>query len=225
MREVFLHADGGGVLIPGRLACVPRAKPSLRMTMAEATCPSNAETHEGKVNSLSDRFNPTAVLQIGHMPVVLTNHRTSNRGCWPFSSRRLYVKTEHIKKISVPSLICRPKIHPRRSRAGNAFGEDGFPSKRPKMANHPRRDEVRLAGYKLVSGFPAELQGEEGGCGGQDPGLRVYPEGFRGGQIGDVRRVGPDILNHVEDQGLGVIGDVLEEVRGISAKMLEEVRG
>jgi len=29
----------------------------------------------------------------------------------------------------------------------------------------------------------------------------------------------------VEDQGLGVIGDVLEEVRGISAKMLEEVRG
>jgi len=105
MREVFLHADGGGVLIPGRLACVPRAKPSLRMTMAEATCPSNAETHEGKVNSLSDRFNPTAVLQIGHMPVVLTNHRTSNRGCWPFSSRRLYVKTEHIKKISVPSLM------------------------------------------------------------------------------------------------------------------------
>jgi len=35
----------------------------------------------------------------------------------------------------------------------------------------------------------------------------------------------PDVLNHVEDQGLSVIGDVLEEVRGISAKVLEEVRG
>jgi putative transposase len=34
------------------------------------------------------------------------------------------------------ALHCRPKIHPRRSRAGNAFGEDGFPSKRPRMANH-----------------------------------------------------------------------------------------
>ena len=76
------------------------------------------------------------------------------------------------------------------------------------MANHPRRDEVRLAGYEPI---PAELQGEEGRCGGQDPGLRVDLEGFRRGQIGDVRRVRPDILNHMEDRGLGVIGNVLEE--------------
>ena len=80
----------------------------------------------------------------------------------------------------------------------------------------------------MVSGFLVSLlsfRGRKGGCGGQDPGLRVHPEGFRGGQIGDVRRVGPDILNHVEDRGLGVIGDVLEEVRGISAKMPEGARG
>jgi len=40
-----------------------------------------------------------------------------------------------------PSCDCRPKIHPRRSRAGNASGEDCSPSRRPKMANNPRRDE------------------------------------------------------------------------------------
>jgi hypothetical protein len=28
----------------------------------------------------------------------------------------------------------------------------------------------------------------------------------------------PDILNHVEDRGLGVIGDVLEEVRSMSMR-------
>ncbi|MFP3229507.1 MAG: DUF4322 domain-containing protein, partial [Nitrososphaeria archaeon] len=35
-----------------------------------------------------------------------------------------------------------------------------FPSKRPRMANHPRRDEARLAGYKLVS--PLSFRGRKG---------------------------------------------------------------
>ena len=33
------------------------------------------------------------------------------------------------------------------------------------------------------------------------------------------------VRNYVEDRGLSVIGDVLEEVRGISAKMPEGAKG
>ena len=50
-----------------------RESPSFFIFTAEATFLSNRELQEGHMNSLSDRFSLTEVLQNGHTPVALSN--------------------------------------------------------------------------------------------------------------------------------------------------------
>jgi len=90
------------------------------------------------------------------------------------------------------------------------------------MANHPRRDEVRLAGYKLVSLL--SFRGRKGDAAARTlVSASIWRDSVEG-KSGTYGVSAQTVRNYVEDQGLSVIGDVLEEVRGISAKMLEGAR-
>ena len=90
------------------------------------------------------------------------------------------------------------------------------------MANHPRRDEVRLAGYKLVSLL--SFRGRKGDAAARTlVSASIWRDSVEG-KSGTYGVSAQTVRNYVEDQGLSVIGNVLEEVRGISAKMLEGAR-
>jgi len=83
---------------------------------------------------------------------------------------------------------------------------------------------VRLAGMNWFPVSPLSFRGRKGDAAARTPVSASIRRDSAEGKFGDVWCVGPDILNYVEDQGLSVIGNVLEEVRGISAKMLEGAR-
>jgi len=86
------------------------------------------------------------------------------------------------------------------------------------MANHPRRDEVLLAGYKLVSLL--SFRGRKGDAAARTLVSASIWRDSAEGKSGTYGVSAQTVRNYVEDQGLSVIGKVLDEVRGISARML-----
>ncbi len=81
---------------------------------------------------------------------------------------------------------------------------------------------MRLAGYKLVSLL--SFRGRKGDAAARTlVSASIWRDSVEG-KSGTYGVSAQTVRNYVEDQGLSVIGNVLEEVRGISAKMLEEVR-
>jgi len=81
---------------------------------------------------------------------------------------------------------------------------------------------VRLAGYKLVSLL--SFRGRKGDAAARTlVSASIWRDSVEG-KSGTYGVSAQTVRNYVEDQGLSVIGNVLEEVRGISAKMLEGAR-
>jgi len=78
---------------------------------------------------------------------------------------------------------------------------------------------VRLAGCELVS--PLSFRGRKGGCGGQDPGLRVHLGDSAEGKSGAYGVSTQAVRNHAEDQGLGVIGTCWRRSGGRSIARLD----